>query len=89
MEQAVGIAKFTKYGAVTRNMESDPYFRSLEESLVKTLEYLDSRYLITNTYNYFENPSNQHKAYLDDLINSMEQRREAVKKREYIEEFSI
>ncbi len=61
MEQAVGIAKFTKYGAVTRNMESDPYFRSLEESLVKTLEYLDSRYLITNTYNYFENPSNQHK----------------------------
>lgn len=61
MEQNAGISKYTKYGAVTRNMECDPYFRTLEESLVKTLDFLDSRYLITNTYNYFEDPSNQHR----------------------------
>lgn len=31
----------------------------------------------------------EHKAYLDELINSKEQHREAVKKREYIEEYSV
>lgn len=60
MDTKISISKYTQYGNATKRLENESNFRKLEESLVKTLNYLDTRFLITNAYNYFESPTSKY-----------------------------
>ncbi len=54
------ISKYVKYSDVIVRLERDPDFRLLEDSLVKTLDYLSSRYSVRKHYDYFNEPKNRH-----------------------------
>lgn len=57
MDANNSISKYTQYGNAIKRLENESQFRKLEESLVKTLNYLDKRFSITSAYNYFESPT--------------------------------
>lgn len=57
MDTNIFISKYTQYGNAIKRLENESQFRKLEESLVRTLNYLGTRFAITNTYNYFESPT--------------------------------
>lgn len=54
------IAKYIDYSDVIKRVESNPVFKRLEESLVKTLDYLSSRFSVRKAYDYFNEPINGH-----------------------------
>ena len=58
MEQNSDISKYLSRSAAIILAESDSDFRFLESSLVKTLDYLSSRFSVRNSYDYFTEPHN-------------------------------
>lgn len=57
MEQAGIISKYTTYTDSIKRLEQNQGFRALEDSLVKTLDYLSSRYDVIFAYDFFSNPN--------------------------------
>lgn len=51
------ISKYTAYTDAIKRLEQNRDFRDLEDSLVKTLDYLGSRYDVVFAYDFFSNPN--------------------------------
>lgn len=58
MEQSSNISKYVKYSNRIKLMEQDPFFKDLENSLVKTLDFLSKKFSVRNHYDYFSEPYN-------------------------------
>ncbi len=54
------IAKYIDYSDAIKRVERNPVFKRLEETLVKTLDYLASRFSVRKHYDYFNEPRNGH-----------------------------
>ena len=54
------IAKYIDYSDAIKRVERNPVFKHLEETLVKTLDYLASRFSVRKHYDYFNEPRNGH-----------------------------
>lgn len=57
MVNSKGISNYIPYTDAIKRLENDSGFRSLEESLIKTLDYLDERFGVFMAYDYFSNPN--------------------------------
>jgi hypothetical protein len=51
-----GISKYVIYSDAIKRLENNEDFKSLEDSLVKTLDYLESRYTVKMDYDMITNP---------------------------------
>ena len=65
MNQESIITKYVPYSDALREQEKDNNFRLLEESLVRTLDYLSSRFSVTLWYDHFTNPK---KKWFGDML---------------------
>ena len=56
MDNRSDISKYVIYSDAINRLEKNEDFKSLEDSLVKTLDYLDSRYTVKMDYDLITNP---------------------------------
>lgn len=73
MSQTNGISKYITYTDAIKRLENDSGFRSLEESLVKTLDFLNERFGVFLAFDYFSDPKHKRNDMQFKIRNNSEE----------------